>query len=156
MILGNYSGGATTVCPYYEKEAGMSITCTGAIENSLQMNRFKSKAAKKKWQECVCSSFGYKKCPIAKMLEEKFQKNEENVSSQKLKDNEQIIYDYIVSYIDDNLYPPSVREICKATNYSSTNAIYKILKDLHKLGLIQSDLKKSRAIKLIGFKIIKK
>lgn len=154
--MANYNGGATTICPYYEKEAALSITCTGAIENSLQMNRFNSKDAKERWQALVCSTYSYNRCPIAKLHEENYDNKDKKQERLRLEPTEQNIYDFIVSFTQDNLYPPSIREICTNTHYASTKTVKIKLEELQEIGLIEIDNNKSRAIKLVGYEIIKK
>jgi hypothetical protein len=150
--LANYKGGATTICPYYEREAKLSISCQGVIDESQNMTKFESTEAKKKWQENVCFTYQYDKCPIVKILEA----TEENpVSKIELHADEQVIYDYIVSYTSKNLFPPSNREIRKATHFSSVDSVNRLLKNLNELGLIKIDSCKSRAIKINGYKIVK-
>lgn len=150
--MANYKGGVTTICPYYLREAKLSISCESPITGSQNMTKFNDIQAKLNWQENICSTFRYGKCPIAKSLEITNEERKEMLQ----KANEQLVYDYIVSYTGKNLYPPSVREICEATHYSSTQTVYRIMKSLQELGLVQIESNKNRAIKLMGYELIKK
>lgn len=58
------------------------------------------------------------------------------------------IYNYIKQYVEDNGYPPSVRDICEAVGLSSTSTVHGHLKRLEKKGLISRDPSKTRAISI--------
>ena len=60
----------------------------------------------------------------------------------------QEVYEYIVSFIDDNRYPPTIREIGNALNFDSTSTVSYHLEKLEKQGKITRDPKKNRAIEL--------
>ena len=70
--MANYTGGANTICPFYIREAACSITCEGAGAAVVLMMRFPSKDEKPLWQSQYCCTFGYPRCPVAKMLLEKY------------------------------------------------------------------------------------
>lgn len=59
-----------------------------------------------------------------------------------------LIYDFIVSYIDDNGYAPSVRDICDGVGVKSTSTVHAHLKRLETLGRLTYEGGKRRAIKL--------
>ena len=61
---------------------------------------------------------------------------------------QQEVYDFIKEQIHQKGYPPSVREICKAVNLSSTSSVHGHLQRLEKRGLIKRDHTKTRAIEL--------
>lgn len=65
------------------------------------------------------------------------------------------IYLFIVEYTRENLYPPTVREICKAVKLKSASTVHSHLQNLEKKGLLELG-GTSRAIKLIGFSLEKK
>lgn len=48
----------------------------------------------------------------------------------------QIVYEYITSFISENGYAPTVREICKACDIRSTATAFTIMNDLAAKGLI--------------------
>lgn len=59
----------------------------------------------------------------------------------------------ILKYIKDELslrgYPPSIREICKAVNLSSTSSVHAHLNTLEEKGYIRKGTNKRRALELI-------
>lgn len=65
------------------------------------------------------------------------------------------IYDFLVNFIMENTYAPSVREICEGTGLKSTSTVYQQLLSLEMLGRIRMEKGKTRAIKLIGYKCVK-
>lgn len=58
------------------------------------------------------------------------------------------IYDYIVQYINDNGYAPSVRDICEGVGIKSTSTVHTHLKRLEKQDRLSYEAGKRRAIKL--------
>ena len=65
------------------------------------------------------------------------------------------VYNFIVEFIKNNGYAPSVREICTGTDLSSTSSVYMHLLKLEDEGKIQMKKKSTRAIKVIGFQFVK-
>jgi len=62
----NYTGGALTICPFYEGEGPARITCEGMAIGSKCTTKFPDANAKKRWQEAGCFTFDYETvCPIA-------------------------------------------------------------------------------------------
>lgn len=57
------------------------------------------------------------------------------------------IYRYIVLYIDENNYPPTVREIADEFGIKSTNGVSEHIKALVRKGLLSKDSSKSRALR---------
>jgi repressor LexA len=68
---------------------------------------------------------------------------------EKMSEKQKNIYRYIVDYINENSYPPSVREIGQAAGLSSTSTVHGYLQRLEKRGLIKRGESKSRAISVI-------
>ncbi len=62
--------------------------------------------------------------------------------------NTQKTYDFIISFMDKNKYPPTVREICNSLNFDSTSSAMYHLKKLEKEGKITRNFNKNRAIEL--------
>jgi repressor LexA len=60
------------------------------------------------------------------------------------------ILEYIHNYFRDKGYPPSVREICAATNLKSTSTVHGYLVQLEKKGYLKRDPQKPRAIEIIN------
>ncbi|MCI5874056.1 MAG: hypothetical protein PUJ55_00420 [Clostridiales bacterium] len=65
------------------------------------------------------------------------------------------IYEYIIKYTTENLYPPTVREIAAVTGLKSTSSVYSHLKNLQKQGVISMRESEPRTIKLTGYKLVK-
>lgn len=65
-------------------------------------------------------------------------------------------YQFIISYIKENGYPPTVREIAHGINITSTSAVCERLSKLEKAGCIKTKLASPRAIKVIGYEFRKK
>lgn len=63
------------------------------------------------------------------------------------------ILDYIYDFVMTKGYPPSVREICAATNLRSTATVHGYLVQLEKKGYLSRDPQKPRAIDVIDKKI---
>ena len=61
---------------------------------------------------------------------------------------QQKIYDYIVQAIQDQGYPPSVREIGEAVGLKSPSTVHFHLKHLEELGVIGKQAGKGRALTL--------
>lgn len=58
------------------------------------------------------------------------------------------IYEYIKTFIDDNCFPPSVREIGEKFSIKSTSTVHYYLEKLREKGLITQDANKKRAFSL--------
>ena len=62
----------------------------------------------------------------------------------------QRMYDAIVVYTQEHLYPPSIREIADMSGLKSTGSVHEHLKWLQAAGLIEIDYYQPRCIKLDG------
>lgn len=60
------------------------------------------------------------------------------------------ILDYIRTFIDENEYPPSVRDIQRGCGISSTSVVDYNLRRMEEKGLLERDREVSRGIKLAG------
>lgn len=58
------------------------------------------------------------------------------------------VYKFTSDYINDNGFPPSVREICSKLNIKSTATAYSYIEKLRKKGLLDKSPMKKRALKL--------
>lgn len=63
-------------------------------------------------------------------------------------DKQEKILEFLNSYIEENGYPPSVREICAAVGLKSTATVSYHLNELKRQGRIHGDSSKKRAISL--------
>ena len=70
----NYTGGVS-VCPFYQREANLSITCEGfSPEQEISM-KFSSSKEKLKWQREYCLRFYYPRCLIAATVLEHYRRS---------------------------------------------------------------------------------
>ncbi|MEI7925888.1 MAG: transcriptional repressor LexA [Chloroflexota bacterium] len=67
-----------------------------------------------------------------------------------LSDKQQLILEFLESFIGDHDYPPSIRDIQNGCNISSTSVVDYNLKRLEEKGLIRRDREVSRAIELLN------
>ena len=60
------------------------------------------------------------------------------------------IYDFVVEYVINHKYAPSIREICEGVGYRSTSTVHLYLQEMMQEGLIESDvgLDRPRAIRV--------
>jgi repressor LexA len=63
---------------------------------------------------------------------------------------EQKIYHYLLDFLCDNTYQPSVREIGKQFQIKSTKTVSELLQSLADKGYIERDPSRSRGVKLLG------
>ena len=60
------------------------------------------------------------------------------------------IYDFIVSYIKENEYPPTVREICDGIGIKSTSTVHTHMKKLQDAGGISTNECEPRTIRVLS------
>lgn len=65
------------------------------------------------------------------------------------------VYNFIVKFITENCYSPSVREICEGTGLSSTASVSDHLMELELMGKIEMRRNVARTIRLVGYKMVK-
>jgi repressor LexA len=63
---------------------------------------------------------------------------------------QQEIWQFLVAYVDDHGYPPTVREIGGEVGLASPSTVHAHLANLERVGLIRRDPTKPRAIELTG------
>lgn len=80
---------------------------------------------------------------------------EKEVEHTQIKTRE-IVYNFLVDFIKENGYAPSIREICIGTYLSSTASVYNHLLALEDEGRIEVKSNSSRAIKLTGYEFRKR
>ena len=76
-----------------------------------------------------------------------FDKGEVFMSKRPLSEKQQSVYNFLVKEMSSG-FPPTVREICKATGIKSTSTVHAVLGVLEENGYIIRDAKNSRAIRL--------
>ena len=64
----------------------------------------------------------------------------------KINERTDKVYKFIIDYIDNNGYPPSIREICAKLNIKSTATAYSYIDKLKQRGLLEKSPMKKRAI----------
>lgn len=62
---------------------------------------------------------------------------------------EEDLLKFIKSYVNDNGYPPTVREMCRAVKVTSTSTISYYLQKLENNGLIKKNPNKNRALEIV-------
>lgn len=72
----------------------------------------------------------------------------------KMTDRESQIYNYIVKYMQEHMYAPTIREIGKALDLKSTSSVASYMTRLEAKGLIEIRLESPRAIRLVGYSIV--
>lgn len=68
-----------------------------------------------------------------------------------LSDKQQLILEFIKSHIEEQGYPPSVRELCEMVGLRSTATVHSHLNKLQKLGYIKKDPTKPRTISVMEY-----
>jgi repressor LexA len=63
---------------------------------------------------------------------------------------QQEIWDFVVTYVDRQGYPPTVREIGDAVGLASPSTVHAHLANLERAGLLRRDPTKPRALELVG------
>jgi repressor LexA len=63
---------------------------------------------------------------------------------------QQEIWQFLVRYVDDHGYPPTVREIGDAVGLASPSTVHAHLANLERAGLLRRDPTKPRALELVG------
>ncbi len=72
------------------------------------------------------------------------------MSDVKLSKRQEAIVNFIELFLDDNGYPPTIREIGKACGISSTSVVNYNLNKLEREGLLMRDREVSRGLRLVG------
>ncbi len=63
---------------------------------------------------------------------------------------QQEIWDFLVDYVDQHGYPPTVREIGESVGLASPSTVHAHLANLERAGLLKRDPTKPRALELVG------
>ena len=69
---------------------------------------------------------------------------------------QQEIWQFLVEYVDDHGYPPTVREIGERVGLASPSTVHAHLANLERVGLIKRDPTKPRAIELTGHRRVER
>lgn len=79
----------------------------------------------------------------------------ENGSKQIKETGRERVYNFIVDFIMENGYSPSVEEICVGSGLSSKASVHDCLMMLQMMGKIDMKRNTARTIRLIGYKVVK-
>src|SRR5512146_1368679 len=64
---------------------------------------------------------------------------------------EQQVYHYLIDFLAQNTYQPSIREIAREFHIKSTKTVSDLLHALATKGYIERDESRSRGVRLLGF-----
>jgi repressor LexA len=68
-----------------------------------------------------------------------------------LNETEKAVYEFLLDFLSEHTYQPSVREIGKRFGIKSTKTVSQILHAIARKGYIELDPARSRGVKLLGF-----
>jgi repressor LexA len=71
--------------------------------------------------------------------------------AEPLTPTERRVYHYLLDFLSENTYQPSIREIGKRFRIKSTKTVSDILQSLAEKGFIERDPSRSRGVRLLGF-----
>lgn len=71
--------------------------------------------------------------------------------SEPLTQLEQRVYHYMIDFLAENTYQPSIREIARKFRIKSTKTVSDLLHALENKGFIERDESRSRGVRLLGF-----
>jgi repressor LexA len=71
--------------------------------------------------------------------------------SEQLTQLEKRVYHYMIDFLAENTYQPSIREIARKFRIKSTKTVSDLLHALERKGYIERDESRSRGVRLIGF-----
>jgi repressor LexA len=71
--------------------------------------------------------------------------------SEPLTQLEQRVYHYMIDFLAENTYQPSIREIARKFRIKSTKTVSDLLHALESKGYIERDESRSRGVRLLGF-----
>jgi repressor LexA len=71
--------------------------------------------------------------------------------SEPLTQLEQRVYHYMIDFLAENTYQPSIREIARKFRIKSTKTVSDLLHALESKGFIERDESRSRGVRLLGF-----
>jgi repressor LexA len=71
--------------------------------------------------------------------------------AEPLTPTERRVYHYLLDFLSENTYQPSIREIGKRFRIKSTKTVSDILQSLAEKGYIERDPSRSRGVRLLGF-----
>lgn len=69
---------------------------------------------------------------------------------QAITDRQREVYDWVVGFCESRGYSPTIRELCKAFKFASTNAAANHLRRLEQAGLLTWSRRQSRTLRPTG------
>src|SRR3954468_14943822 len=64
---------------------------------------------------------------------------------------ERRVYHYLIDFLAENTYQPSIREIAKKFRIKSTKTVSDLLGSLSQKGFIERDQSRSRGVRIVGY-----
>src|ERR1043165_888695 len=64
---------------------------------------------------------------------------------------ERRVYHYLIDFLAENTFQPSIREIARKFRIKSTKTVSDLLHSLERKGYIERDASRSRGVRLVGF-----
>src|SRR5438067_5517464 len=64
---------------------------------------------------------------------------------------ERKVYHFLLDFLAENTYQPSIREICKKFRIKSTKTVSDLLQSLSAKGYIERDPSRSRGVRIVGY-----
>ena len=64
---------------------------------------------------------------------------------------ERRVYHYLIDFLAENTFQPSIREIARKFRIKSTKTVSDLLQSLEKKGYIERDASRSRGVRLVGY-----
>jgi repressor LexA len=76
--------------------------------------------------------------------------------SEPLTNIERKVYHYLLDFLTENTYQPSVREIGRRFKIKSTKTVSELLQSLARKGYIERDPSRSRGVRLLGYQVARR
>lgn len=67
----------------------------------------------------------------------------------KLTIKQKMVLEFVINFIKENNYPPTINEICHALSFKYPNSVFVVLLNLETKGYISTTSGKSRTIKIL-------
>ena len=64
------------ICPYYKDEDRQKVRCEGLEPATAIHYAFSTPARCREWKDNHCKSWGFEECPIARMLTERYDEDD--------------------------------------------------------------------------------
>src|SRR5437764_15433990 len=64
---------------------------------------------------------------------------------------ERRVFHYLIDFLSENTFQPSIREIARKFHIKSTKTVSDLLQSLERKGYIERDASRSRGVRLLGY-----